>query len=127
VLDVLAVTSLAVSACREGAGPALVVADTFRMGGHATHDEREARATFPPELFQEWGRRDPVGLFEAYLEAEGISRDRLAEVEAEVTSQVDKAAEEARMSRDASPSPEAARYIGFSEGSPLHGIENRPL
>lgn len=127
VLDVLAVTSLAVSACRAGAGPALVVADTFRMGGHATHDEREARATFPPELFQEWGRRDPVGLFEAYLEAEGISQDRLAEVEAEVTSQVDKAAEEARMSRDASPSPEAARYIGFSEGSPLHGIENRPI
>ena len=37
------------------------------MGGHATHDEREARATFDAQLFEQWGKRDPIGLFETYL------------------------------------------------------------
>src|SRR5256886_3889053 len=42
----------------------MLIAETFRMGGHATHDEREARETFPDALFQTWGKRDPVGLYE---------------------------------------------------------------
>jgi TPP-dependent pyruvate/acetoin dehydrogenase alpha subunit len=66
-LDAHAATRLAVDACREGRGPALLIADTFRMGGHATHDEREARATFDSSLFSYWGKRDPVGMYEAYL------------------------------------------------------------
>jgi TPP-dependent pyruvate/acetoin dehydrogenase alpha subunit len=67
VLDAYAATSLAVDACREGRGPVLLIADTFRMGGHATHDEREARATFDSTLFSHWGKRDPIGLYESYL------------------------------------------------------------
>src|SRR5215813_5995116 len=55
VLDVYAVTKLAADLCREGKGPALVIAETFRMGGHATHDEREARQIFSPQLFDYWG------------------------------------------------------------------------
>ena len=47
VLDAYAATRLAAERCRRGEGPALLVADTFRMGGHATHDEREARETLP--------------------------------------------------------------------------------
>src|SRR5256884_8393919 len=64
VLDAYATTKLAADRCRRGEGPALLVAETFRMGGHATHDEREARETFPAELFQQWGKRDPIGLYE---------------------------------------------------------------
>src|SRR6266705_6509937 len=45
VLDAYAATKLAAERCRRGNGPALLVAETFRMGGHATHDEREARYT----------------------------------------------------------------------------------
>src|SRR5262249_22474220 len=30
-------------------------------------DEREARATFDAQLFEFWGKRDPIGLFENYL------------------------------------------------------------
>ncbi len=47
VLDAYAAAMLAVERCRRGEGPVLLLAHTFRMGGHATHDEREARATFP--------------------------------------------------------------------------------
>jgi 2-oxoisovalerate dehydrogenase E1 component len=67
VLDAYAAVKLAADACREGRGPYLLIAETFRMGGHATHDEREARATFDAQLFEYWGKRDPIGLFENYL------------------------------------------------------------
>ncbi|HEX2189738.1 MAG TPA: thiamine pyrophosphate-dependent dehydrogenase E1 component subunit alpha [Longimicrobiaceae bacterium] len=100
VLDAYAATRIAVDRARAGEGASLLVAETFRMGGHATHDEREARALFPPELFASWGKRDPVGLYEAWLEEEGIARARLEEVEARVAAEVDAAAEEALRSRD---------------------------
>jgi TPP-dependent pyruvate/acetoin dehydrogenase alpha subunit len=67
VLDAYAAVKLAADACRAGHGPYLLIAETFRMGGHATHDEREARATFDAQLFEFWGKRDPIGLFENYL------------------------------------------------------------
>jgi len=51
VLDVYSAVRHAADRARSGAGPFLIVAETFRMGGHATHDEAEARTTFPSELF----------------------------------------------------------------------------
>jgi TPP-dependent pyruvate/acetoin dehydrogenase alpha subunit len=101
VLDAYAATRLAVERARAGEGASLLVAETFRMGGHATHDEREARATFDAVLFAHWGRRDPIGLFEAWLHEEGVGRDRLERIEAEVAREVDAAAEEALRGREA--------------------------
>ena len=109
VLEAYAVAAIAVKRCREGAGPALLVAETFRMGGHATHDEAEARDTFDPALFERWGRRDPVGLYEEYLVDEGVSREALMEVESEIESEVERAQEEALESRrDHLPAGESA-------------------
>ena len=109
VLDAYALTALAVERCRRGDGPALLVAETFRMGGHATHDEAEARETFDAELFARWGRRDPIALYEEYLVDEGVSRSALGEVEAEVEAEVEGAQEEALASRrDHLPAGESA-------------------
>lgn len=127
VLDVFAATTLAVRLCRDGRGPAIVVADTFRMGGHATHDEREARETFSPTLFEHWGRRDPIGLFEAYMEGVGISPEALQDLDNEVTEEMDRAADEALESKDRTPPPEQALYDGFSRGGVLLGLEDRPV
>jgi TPP-dependent pyruvate/acetoin dehydrogenase alpha subunit len=60
-----------VRACREGRGPAIIVARTFRMGGHATHDEAEGRAIARPEDLAHWGRRDPIGVYEEWLVRSG--------------------------------------------------------
>ena len=125
VLDVYAATALARERCVRGEGPAALVAETFRMGGHATHDEREARDTFAAELFEHWGRRDPVGLFEAYLADEGVPVSTLAEVEADATEAVEDAAERALGSRGERPLPEHALYEGISEGGVLHGLAPR--
>ncbi len=108
VLDAYAATRIAAARCRAGQGPALLVAETFRMGGHATHDEREARDTFPAALFATWGKRDPVGLYEEYLKEEGVKAKRLEEVEAGVAAEVEQAAEEAIASREKMPKGETA-------------------
>lgn len=108
VLDAWAATRLAAERCRAGNGPALLVAETFRMGGHATHDEREARETFPAKLFAEWGKRDPIGLYEEYLKEDGWTEPQLLQVEAAVTAQVERAEQEAIASRGAMPAGESA-------------------
>lgn len=128
VLDVHAAATLAVEACREGRGPAMLLAETFRMGGHATHDEREARDLIRPDLFQAWGRRDPVGSYEEYLanlgrplsfegttalspDAETAERNRhvLLRIEEEVRQEVEAAEREALRSLETSipvPAPD---------------------
>jgi len=116
VLDAYAATRIAAERCRNGNGPALLIAETFRMGGHATHDEREARDTFPAELFKSWGKRDPIGLYEEYLKEEGVKAKQLSEVEAEVTEQVAKAAEEAIASREKMPKGETALDGVYANG-----------
>jgi TPP-dependent pyruvate/acetoin dehydrogenase alpha subunit len=126
VLDVYAATRLAADGARAGHGPTLLVADTFRMGGHATHDEAEARRTFDAALFAHWGRRDPIGLFEQYLVDAGFAPDALAAIEQDVIEAVDTAAAEALGSREtALPSGEAAEYDGFSAGVRQPGLATR--
>ncbi len=107
VLDVYAATKLAAERCRTGQGPVLMVAHTFRMGGHATHDEREARDLFPVEVYQHWGKRDPIGCYETWLKtARGISAERLAEIEARVDASMEAAAREAAAGKGVrEPSP----------------------
>ena len=116
VLDAYAATRIAAERCRKGNGPALLIAETFRMGGHATHDEREARETFPAELFKTWGKRDPIGLYEEYLKEEGVKAKKLAEIEAEVAAEVAKAAEEAIASREKMPKGETALKGVYANG-----------
>lgn len=117
VLDIYAATRLAADRARAGGGATLLTVETFRMGGHATHDEAEARRTFPVELFEWWGRRDPIGLYEEYLVEEGIGRDRLESIEARVADEVEAAAERALRSRGhAMPRAEDAEFAGISAG-----------
>lgn len=99
VLDAYAATKLAADRCRRGEGPVFLAAETFRMGGHATHDEQEARLVIPAEEFQRWGARDPIGLYEEFLKEDGVSIAELEAVESDVAAAVDRAAEEALASR----------------------------
>lgn len=135
VLDAYAATRLAADQCRKGQGPILLIADTFRMGGHATHDEREARATFTASLFELWGKRDPIGLYETYLmkgtldlasgrsvKPDNALRERntgtLTRAEAQVLEEIDRAAGEAlESSRSNMPKPESATGGVYSQAN----------
>jgi TPP-dependent pyruvate/acetoin dehydrogenase alpha subunit len=79
VLDTWIAAGIAVERCRAGAGPVCLLVETFRMGGHATHDEREARALFPEDVFRFWGRRDPIGCYEEWLATSAIDLSAPAE------------------------------------------------
>ncbi|HVO34274.1 MAG TPA: thiamine pyrophosphate-dependent enzyme [Gemmatimonadales bacterium] len=109
VLDAYAATRLAAERCRVGEGPVMLIGNTFRMGGHATHDEREARAILPEAMFAEWGKRDPIGLYEEYLKRLGIAAPALEQVEARVEEEIARAEAEALASRETSiPEPASA-------------------
>ncbi len=109
VLDAYAATKLAADRCRRGEGPVILAGETVRMGGHATHDEQDARRMISAETYAHWGKRDPIGLYEEYLKREGVSAADLEAIEREVTTEVDRAAEEALTSREGNmPPPESA-------------------
>jgi TPP-dependent pyruvate/acetoin dehydrogenase alpha subunit len=103
VLDAWAATRLAADRCRRGEGPVILAAETFRMGGHATHDEQEARVVLPAELFEYWGKRDPIGMYEEWLKRQSVPEAELAEAEEVVTAEVERGAEEALESRQSRP------------------------
>lgn len=109
VLDVYAATRQAADLARSGRGPVMVFAETFRMGGHATHDDREARDILSPEVFDYWGKRDPIGNYETFLTGIGVSSPALEQVEQQVIDEVAHAEKEALRSRETSmPAPEMA-------------------
>ena len=102
----------------------MLIAETFRMGGHATHDEREARETLPAALFEHWGRRDPIGMYEEYLKTKGFSGGELERAEQDVVAAVDNAERVALASRDHMPSGDSALtgvYAGADPGATPRG------
>jgi len=64
VLAVYASARRAVERARAGGGPTLVEAKTFRLRGHAAHDNQSYVAK---ELLEQWRRRDPLDNFEKQL------------------------------------------------------------
>jgi 2-oxoisovalerate dehydrogenase E1 component alpha subunit len=73
VLACLAVTRAALQHAREGQGPLLIEAFTYRMGAHTTNDD-PTRYRVSAEL-EEWRAKDPIARVRAYLENEGHADD----------------------------------------------------
>ena len=65
VLGCLAVTRAAMQAAREGQGPTLIEAYTYRMGAHTTSDD-PTRYRLAAEL-EAWKLKDPIERVKAYL------------------------------------------------------------
>jgi pyruvate dehydrogenase E1 component alpha subunit len=82
VLACLAVTRKALQAAREGQGPTLIEAYTYRMGAHTTTDD-PTRYRLASEL-EAWKLKDPVERVRAYLVRTGSAdADFFAAIEAE--------------------------------------------
>ncbi|HJV49258.1 MAG TPA: thiamine pyrophosphate-dependent dehydrogenase E1 component subunit alpha [Geothrix sp.] len=58
--------------CLEGKGPAFLVCETFRMKGHAEHDDQRY---VDPALLAEWAAKDPLPRFEAWMDHRGWKVD----------------------------------------------------
>ncbi len=82
VLACYAVTKKAMQAAREGQGPTLIEAYTYRMGAHTTTDD-PTRYRLASEL-EMWKLRDPIERVRAYLVRTGLAGpDFFADVDAE--------------------------------------------
>jgi len=71
VLACLAVTSKALQAAREGQGPTLIEAFTYRMGAHTTTDD-PTRYRLSAEL-ESWKLKDPIERVKQYLIRSGLA------------------------------------------------------
>ncbi|HVT63858.1 MAG TPA: pyruvate dehydrogenase (acetyl-transferring) E1 component subunit alpha [Mycobacteriales bacterium] len=81
VLAVLAVTRAALARAREGSGPSLIEAYTYRMAPHTTSDD-PTRYRLAADL-ETWKLKDPIERVKAYLSRHGVAgADFFAEVDA---------------------------------------------
>ncbi|MEO8361158.1 MAG: dehydrogenase E1 component subunit alpha/beta, partial [Vicinamibacteria bacterium] len=116
--DILAVyraTSEAAARARKGEGPTLLEFETFRMRGH---EEASGTAYVPPQLFEEWGKKDPLARFETSLKAMGVmSTFEIESLRATLKDEIDQLADEAL----AAPEPVSTRQKELEDvyaGSP---------
>lgn len=81
-----------VDRARQGGGMTIVVAETYRMLGHAQHD---AQKYVPPEELETWRERDPIARLEAALtRGKQVTADDLAGVRSSVAAGLDAAVDE---------------------------------
>jgi pyruvate dehydrogenase E1 component alpha subunit/2-oxoisovalerate dehydrogenase E1 component alpha subunit len=104
VLGVYDAAKRAVDLARSGGGVTLLEVKTFRMKGHAEHDNQ---AYVPKELIEEWQSKDAVTRFERHLLDNGIAtQEDLDAIERRVKKEIDAATDEAE--RSPMPAPEEA-------------------
>ena len=113
--DVIAcyeVTRQAVDYARGGQGAVLIEAKTYRRKGHAEHDDQRY---IPEGEIEHWAtHNDPVDRFEKFLLDQSVAnREKLDEITAAVTREIDEDSEWA----ESSPMPEAegAAYGVFDD------------
>jgi pyruvate dehydrogenase E1 component alpha subunit len=70
LLAVWQVTTDAVRRAREGGGPTLIEAVTYRMGPHTTADD--PRRYRSDEEIEAWRKKDPIARVRAYLSSRGV-------------------------------------------------------
>jgi TPP-dependent pyruvate/acetoin dehydrogenase alpha subunit len=82
-----------IARARDGGGPSLVEALTYRHGGHSRADPAKYR---PEAEVREWLDRDPVKRYRERLLASGVTEDEVNQIETRAQQKVDAATEEAR-------------------------------
>jgi pyruvate dehydrogenase E1 component alpha subunit len=87
------VATSAIEKARNGEGPSLIEALTYRHGGHSRADPGKYR---PDEEVAAWKLRDPIIIYHQRLLAQGVSEAQLVEIETDVAAMVDLATEEAK-------------------------------
>jgi hypothetical protein len=116
----------AVERARAGEGPVLIEAKTFRRRGHAQHDPAEY---VPAEQREYWEKRDPITLYEKFLNAEKILDAKgKKEIEDKINALLEKEREFAENSP--MPPPEFASEGVYCTGDDCHKIRpkwERPI
>jgi TPP-dependent pyruvate/acetoin dehydrogenase alpha subunit len=106
VLAVHAAARVAVDRARNGGGPTLLEARTYRMKGHAEHD---GQSYVPREDLAEWARRDPIERYAAVLLGSGdVDAADLEAIDRRIADEIDRDVEFA----EKSPLPAGSDLLG---------------
>jgi TPP-dependent pyruvate/acetoin dehydrogenase alpha subunit len=106
VMAVYTASKRAVDRARSGGGPTMVEAKTFRLRGHAAHDNQ---SYVPKELLEQWRKRDPIESFEKELLQKSVAT--AAEIE-EVSAKVNRLLEEDLAWTESQPPPAPEGALG---------------
>jgi pyruvate dehydrogenase E1 component alpha subunit len=101
--DVVAVQEAAAHAviqARDGQGPSVLEAQTYRHYGHSRADPAKYR---PAEEVERWLKHDPLDVARARLEALGVDPATIARVDDEAAAEVAAAVDAAKNAPDADP------------------------
>ena len=101
---VFTLASKVIERARQGQGPSLVEAKTYRHGGHSRADPGEYR---PDEEVSEWLSRDPLETYPQRLSEDGVDPDALQRIVDEVEQEVEEATEAAK----AAPTPSSDKIM----------------
>ncbi|MDP2496814.1 MAG: thiamine pyrophosphate-dependent dehydrogenase E1 component subunit alpha [Candidatus Palauibacterales bacterium] len=125
VLEVYDATRRAVGRARDGGGMQLVVAETYRMLGHAQHDDQEY---VPGEELEAWRERDPLDRYEAYLDETGVADgERRREIRDDVEAGLDEAVQEALDTPRPEPSDAGSRVWADEDGPRVPWTRRSPV
>lgn len=106
---------------RENPRPVILECVTFRMRGH---EEASGTKYVPKELFDVWGRKDPVNTFEKFLISEGVLTDELIEkTRAEIKQEIEGGLEIAFAEQNPTPDTEKELRELFK---PYNASDNSP-
>ena len=83
----------AIGKARDGGGPSLIEAVTYRSGGHSRADPGKYR---PPSEVEAWKQRDPIPVYHDRLLSLGTPEARLSAIERQVAEAIDAATEFAK-------------------------------
>jgi pyruvate dehydrogenase E1 component alpha subunit len=108
---VYTMASGAIERARQGGGPSLIEALTYRHGGHSRADPGKYR---PSDEVAEWLARDPIPAYRQVLLSRGVGEAVLDRIDAEAKAAVDLATEEAKAG--AEPRLELAFTDVWSDG-----------
>ncbi|MDX5321125.1 MAG: dehydrogenase E1 component subunit alpha/beta, partial [Bacteroidota bacterium] len=87
ILEVYQTLSEIAQSVRENPRPVLLECMTFRMRGH---EEASGTKYVPQELFDEWGKKDPVENYKNYLMEQGVlNEDKEAAIRAEIKKEIE--------------------------------------
>jgi TPP-dependent pyruvate/acetoin dehydrogenase alpha subunit len=100
VVAVYDVMTTAVRRARDGDGPTVVEALTYRQFGHSRTDPAKYR---PSGELEQWLQRDPLDVTRNQLTGLGVDAGEIAEVDRRVKSVIDSAIAAARAAPDADP------------------------
>lgn len=120
VLEVYETVKRIAESIRENPRPVLLECITFRMRGH---EEASGTKYVPKELFDEWGKKDPLMTYEKYLLDEAVlTEEIIAEYRKEIKEKIDGGIDIAFNEAPVTPNTEA-EFADIYAAAPSHSTE----